>query len=247
MKEKGPKYYAVRFSAEFILIFASVIVSFFIQGKIDDSKSKKEAIHILNQIKTDLVSDTLKFDAELENAQKLIGVCNFLLNMDYNKELNTDGDIDTAIFFIGESINNLYTPIHIAGYTRLVNFTEKEVIKNNALIDSTISYYTIEKTKMENFYDVDRNYVDNIMVRKYVETPSYNVLNTYYTRNILGAEYSTHVKEDIIEFLENKEIRSLLIFNIINKANYSNQINNTKASATRKINMLNEWLQPQKK
>jgi len=244
---KGPKYYVLKLSAEFVLIFASVLFSFYIQGKIDDGKSKKEANYIMTQIRTDLVSDTLNFTNELSNANRLIGHCNILLNLNYETDLTNENKIDTILFFIGESISNLYTPIHIAGYTRLINFGEKEVIKNNALVDSTIEYYTIDKSKIESFYDVDRNYVDNIMVRKYLETPSYNVLNSYYTHNILGSEYASDVKQNIKEFLDNKEIRSLLIFNIINKANFSNIIMHTKESAKRKITLLDQWLQQKNK
>jgi hypothetical protein len=244
---KPLKYNLLKFTAEFVLIIASIILSFYIQGKIDDQESRKEAVHIMNQVRTDMISDTIKFRWEMNNAERLIGVCNYLLNMDYEKELATEAGIDSTMFLIGETTTNLYTPIHVAGYTRLVNFAKKEVIGDNALVDSTISYYTVDKAKIEGYYDVDRYFVDRTMVEQYIATPSYHILNTYYTRNVLEAPYSPTIKKDIIEFLETKEIRSLLIFNIINKINYNNIIKYTKESANRKILSLNEWLEKRQK
>jgi hypothetical protein len=244
---KSFKYNLLKFTAEFILILSSIILSFYIQGKIDDRESRKEAIHIMSQVRTDMISDTLKFQLEMKNAERLIDICMHLLSMDYEKELATENGIDTTIFFIGETTTNLYTPIHLAGYTRLVNFTKKEVIADNALVDSTISYYTIDKSKIESYYDVDRNFVDKVMIEKYTGNQSYNMLNIFYERNILAQPHPATVKKDIIDFLENKEIRSLLIFNIINKVNYSTIINYTKKSAQRKIASLEKWLEKRSK
>lgn len=247
MKERSFKYYLLRFSAEFILIIGSIILSFYIQGKIEGRQSRKEAVHILSQVRTDMISDTIKFDLELKNAERLLGICNYLLNMDYEKDLITETDIDSTIFFIGETTTNLYTPLHLAGYTRLINFADKEVINDNPLVDSTISYYTIYKAKIESYYDVDRNYTDRTMMEKYISNPSYDMLNTFYTRNVLGQPHSPDVKKIIMEFLETKEIRSLLIFNIINKVNYSKVIIHTKRSAYRKIQTLDQWLEKRQK
>jgi hypothetical protein len=161
--------------------------------------------------------------------------------------LATEGGVDSTLFLIGETTTNLYTPMHLAGYTRLINFTQKEMIGDNALVDSTLSYYTVDKTRLEAYFEVDRHFVDRTMVETYLANSSYNILNAYYSKNMLGAPYSPTIKQDIIEFLETKEIRSLLIFNIINKVNYSRIINYTKESANRKIQSLNQWLEKRQK
>lgn len=239
---KSWKYALLKFFAEFVLIIGSIILSFYIQGKIDDGDAKKEALDILTQINTDLVNDTINYRQEIDKANRLMTLSIYLMHLDYEKELVTETDFDSTLFLIGETTNNLYTPVHMAGYTRLINFEKKEVIKDNALLDSIIGYYTLNKTKIDGYYEMDRHYVDRVMVEKYIQNDSYNVLNSFYTRNILGAPYEKDIKNYIIDFLNNKEIRSLLIFNIINKSNYLKAIVSNKTSAIRKIEMISSWI-----
>lgn len=244
---KSWKYAVLKFIAEFVLIIGSIILSFFIQGKIDEGDAKKEASDILEQIKTDLVNDTINYRQEIDKAGRLMALSIYLMEMDYEKDLVTESNFDSTIFLIGETTNNLYTPVHMAGYTRLINFEQKEVINDYALLDSVISYYTLYKTRIDGYYEMDRHYVDNVMVEKYLENDSYAVLNTYYTRNIIGIPYAPDIKTNIIEFLENKKIRSLYIFNIINKRNYMLAIMANKTSAIRMLAMIDDWRSKHKK
>jgi hypothetical protein len=239
---KSWKYGILKFFAEFVLIIGSIILSFYIQGKIDDGDAKKEARDIMGQVMTDLCSDTVKYRQEINNGQRLIMVCNYLLNMDYNASLKSESDFDTTSFLIGETITNLYTPVHIAGYTRLVNFGKKEIIKDNPLLDSIIGYYTVSKAKIEGYYEMDRHFVDRTMVERYLSNESYNILNSYYQRKVLELPYDKEIKTYIIDFLENKQIRSLLIFNIINKNNYLTAIAENQQAAIKRIDMINGWL-----
>ncbi len=244
---KSLKYAIPKFVAEFILIIGSIILSFYFQGKIDEGNARKEASDILTQIRTDLVNDTINYRQEIDKANRLMALSVYLMNMDYDKELVTESDFDSTMFLIGETTNNLYTAIHLAGYTRLINFEEKEVIKDYVLIDSVIGYYTLYKTRIDGYYEMDRDYVDRIMVEKYLENDCYNVLNTYYSRNILGAPYDKEIKLYVKEFLDNKKIRSLLIFNIINKRNYMLAILSNKACAQRVMGMIDDWNEKRKK
>ena len=247
MDKKKLQYGLLKFFAESVLIIGSIILSFYIQGKIEDSGSKKEAINILEQVKTDLISDTCQFYREIKNADRLMGISNHLLNFQPDLSLSNEQGIDSTLLLIGETITNLYTPIHVAGYTRLINFDHKEVVKDNPLLDSIIGYYTVSKTKIDGYYEVDRHYVDHTLVDQYLSNKSYAVLNEYYSRNIMGQPHSAEIKNNIISFLNNQEIRSVLIFNIINKNNYKTTIIQTKGNAYRKIELIDEWLKKYKK
>lgn len=235
---KGVKYNLVKFIAEFILIVTGIILSFYIQGKIEERDSRIEAKHILEQVLTDMVSDTIRFNHSIQVANHTIGCTFYLLNLDYITNLDTDEEIDSAMFCFWPTTSNLKTPVHTAGYTRLLHFEHENVIRNDNLVNSIIGYYTIDKAALDGCMKFDADFVDGRLTDAYTESYSYEVLNAAYN----GKPYSATIKEDIILFLQNKKIRALLIFNNSNKYHFMENIVSAKANACRNIELLKTWL-----
>ena len=89
---------------------------------------------------------------------------------------------------------------------------------------------------------MDADFVDGTVVGAYTEDYNYPILNDYYRHNLLDEPLSPSLRNDMIDFLENKKNRSLLIFNINNKMSYIELIEKTKKTAIKNINLLNFWL-----
>ena len=235
---KSFKYNLLKFFAEFILIVTGIILSFYIQDKIEDRASKKEARHIMQQVLSDLVNDTLLFNQGIKVSQSTISSSDYLLNINYETQLDTEEELDSFFFCFWYTTTNLKTPIHMAGYTRLIYFDNNNIIHNDSLINYIIGYYTIDKAIMDGCMKFDADFVDGPLTEAYTESYSYNILNAAHK----AKPYPETMKEDIILFLENKKIRSLLLYNISNKAYYREHIQATKDSASKKIELLKNWL-----
>lgn len=239
---KNFKYSLLKFFAEFILIVTGIMLSFYIQEKIEDRSARKEARHILQQILSDLSSDTVRYNHEIQLAKHTIACTNYLLNLNYETQLDTEEELDSAIICFWAATFNIKTFVYTAGYTRLIHFDNKSIINDDSLMNSIIGYYTIDKAIIDGFMKFDADFVDGPLTQAYTEPYSYDILNADYQHNLLKKPYSTTIKEDFILFLENKKIRSMLIFNVSNKEYIKKKIQTTRDSASEKINLLKNWL-----
>ncbi len=235
---KGFKYSLFKFIAEFILIVTGIILSFYIQGKIEDRSSRNEARHIMQQVLSDLISDTLCYSREINRGELVIANVDYLLKLNNESQLDTEEALDSFVYSFWFTTTNLKTPLHTAGYTRLIHFENKNIIEDDSLINSLISYYTIDKGLIDGATKLDQEFVDGPLIEAYSSGESYEVLNTAS----IGKPYADTFRKNILTFLENKQIRSLLIFNASNKGHFINNLLTTQESASVKIDALKQWL-----
>ncbi|MVM39122.1 hypothetical protein GO730_18870 [Spirosoma sp. HMF3257] len=223
MEERKVKYpfktILEKYISEILVIFIGISISFFFDEWRENRKDDETVKKHLTVLRTNLVQDTLKLTVMINHGHKLVNSINKLTYFKFDSEIK-----DSISFHIDNAASYLVFKPNQMAYEEIKQTAHTNLIKNDSLKTSFLSYYTSTIPYCTEWCKIDETHTMTQLIPE---------MSIYFpvvidSLNIISSK-------EKIKALKVKKLRNLLLANTIYKKETINTFVFTKKAT---INLL---------
>lgn len=238
MENKTGKYFKYAIG-EIILVVIGILIALQINNWNENRKENIKTLSFLENIKNDLVQDTIQINRTLKNVKYVIEDLKTLLKSEGFTNTNLDSSIlKLGIVYYKYSINK-------QTYDKLVNSGITELANSKTLFDSINLYYTKDLSNYNSVRDWDileTNKDGDLYIKDAFEMSSKNPNYKALTEEFFFVQTENERLKGFVDLVTSVEGRNRLRSALYRKVRFSDALLKTNQSATKLLNLINNNL-----